>query len=287
MHPLLQALFSAWDWRLDVTTVLLVSATFYLVGWVRLRRRSTNPQLAKKRRLAAYLGGLATLALALLSPIDPLGSQLLFMHMIQHKLEVMIAAPLLWLGNPFPFMLWGLPTPLRKGVGSLFTRDAPFRQLLRSATSPGLAWFLFIAVYMGWHDPNFYNLALRNAWVHDLQHLTFFATAMLFWWHIVGAAPHVHRGGAIWGRLAMLIGVIPAQMIAGITIATASEVIYAYYESVPHIWGFTALEDQAIAGAIMWIPSSEMVVWAVVFLLAGLFKREEGQAAPHPKQALV
>jgi cytochrome c oxidase assembly factor CtaG len=172
-------------------------------------------------------------------------------------------------------MLWGLPAPVRKWVGSLFTRDAQVRLLLRAATSAGIAWFAFIAIYMGWHDPNLYDLALRHAWVHDLQHLTFFAAAMLFWWHIIGAAPHIHGRTVVWGRLAMLIGVIPAQMIAGIIIATASEVIYPYYTTVPHIWGFTALEDQAIAGVIMWIPSSEMIVWAVVFLLAGMFKHEE------------
>jgi cytochrome c oxidase assembly factor CtaG len=187
----------------------------------------------------------------------------------------MIAAPLLWLGKPFPVMLWGMPAPVRKWVGSLFTREAQFRLVLRATTNAGIVWFAFIAIYMGWHDPNLYDLALRYPWVHDLQHLTFFAAAMLFWWHIVGAAPHIHGRTVVWGRLAMLIGVIPAQMIAGIIIATANEVIYTYYATVPHIWGFTALEDQAIAGVIMWIPSSEMLVWAVVFLLAGLFKREE------------
>jgi putative membrane protein len=141
--------------------------------------------------------------------------------------------------------------------------------------NPGLIWFLFVAVYMGWHDPSFYNYALRHAWLHDIQHLSFFLAALPFWWYIVGGAPHLHGYGGVWGRLAMLVGVIPAQMIAGITIATASQVIYTYYESVPRFWGISTLRDQTIAGAIMWIPSSEMVVWGVVFLLAGYFKREE------------
>jgi putative membrane protein len=242
-----------------------------------LRQRGVVAKIATKRKLAAYLAGLATLALALLSPIDWLGGQLLFMHMIQHKLMIMIAAPLLWLGTPFPVMLWGLPGALRKPVGTLFTREAGFRRLLTAVTNPGIAWLLFIIVYMGWHDPNAYNAALRYGWVHNLEHLSFFGTALLFWWHVVGAAPHLHHL-SVWGRLALVVSVIPFQMAAGIVIATADTVIYSYYESVPHIWGFTALADQAIAGAIMWIPSSEMLVWAVVFLLGGLAQQEKSRA---------
>lgn len=279
MHPLIKALLSTWEWRWDVLTVLLTAGTLYTVGWRRVAQRSNYSKLATKRKLVAYFSGLVMLALALISPIDWLGGQLLFMHMVQHKLIVMIAAPLLWLGNPFPFMVWGMPGFLRARVSALFMRDSQFRRLLIVCTNPGLAWLLYIVVYMGWHDPNAYNLALRNEWVHKLEHLSFFAIAMLFWWHVIGAAPHLHRA-SVWGRLALLLGVVPFQMAAGIVIATADTVIYTYYTSVPHIWGFTALDDQAMGGAIMWIPSSEMMVWAVVFLLASLFKHEEHKSPP-------
>lgn len=276
MHPLIKALLSPWELRWDVLAVLLIAGILYTTGWRRIAQRSSSSKLATKRKLVAYLSGLVTLALALISPIDWLGGQLLFMHMIQHKLIVMIAAPLLWLGNPFPFMLWGMPVFLRTRVSTLFMRESQFRRYLILCTNAGLAWLLYIVVYMGWHDPNAYNLALRNEWVHKLEHLSFFAVAMLFWWHVIGAAPHWHRNST-WGLLALLLGVVPFQMAAGIVIATADTVIYTYYNSVPHIWGFTALEDQAMGGAIMWIPSSEMVVWAVVFLLAGLLGQEERQ----------
>lgn len=280
MHPLLQALLSSWGWRIDVTLVLLGLGALYVTGWVRLRRRSNYQKLASGSRLAAYLSGLATLAIALMSPVDRLGGQLFFMHMIQHKLEIMIAAPLVCLGNPFPFMMWGLPTPVRRLVASFFAGDSPVRTLLSQATSPGLVWFVFIAFYMGWHDPGLYNLALYHPWVHDFQHITFFVSALLFWWHVTNAAPHFHGRRSVWGRLAMLIGVIPAQMIAGIIIATSDTVLYTYYASIPRFWGVSVLEDQAIGGMIMWTLSSEMVVWAAVFLLGGLFGGE--QTAPGP-----
>lgn len=267
MHPLIQALLSSWDWRLDVTFVLLFFATCYTAGWWRLRQRSRNPKLANKKRLAAYWGGLVILAVSLMSPIDPLGGQLFFMHMLQHLLTIMFAAPLLLLAAPFPMILWGLPPRLRRFVGRQFARAAITRNLLYEATKVSLVWMLFIVVYAGWHDPNLYSLALRRDWVHDVQHLTFFGASMLFWWHIIGAGPRLHRA-PIWARIAMLITVVPVNMAIGITIATAETVLYDYYNTVPRIWGFTTLQDQMLAGVIMWIPGSMMFLLAVILLLA-------------------
>lgn len=270
MHPLLRALLSAWDWRLDITLVLVIFATLYTIGWWRLRQRN-RIKLANRKRLAAYWGGLITLAIALLSPIDPLGGQLFFMHMTQHMITIMVSAPLLWLGAPFPFMLWGLPPAARRWVSQLFTRHSPVRSALEGVTQPALVWFVFVAFYGGWHDPMLYDLALRYNWVHDIQHLTFFGTAMLFWWTVIGAAPSLHRT-AVWARIVMLVGVIPVNMAVGIVIATAHEVLYPYYATVPRIWGFTALADQSIAGVIMWTSGSEMFVLAIILLMAGAMR---------------
>lgn len=270
MYPLLRALLSAWDWRLDISLVLLTFAALYTTGWWRLRQRG-RIKLAKRRRLAAYWGGLMTLAIALMSPIDPLGGQLFFMHMIQHMITIMVSAPLLCLGEPFPFLLWGLPDTGRKWTGGLFVQGSVVRTGLRALTQPALVWLMFVAVYGGWHDPLLYNLALRYSWVHDIQHLTFFATAMLFWWLVIDAAPYVHRT-MIWGRIAMVVGVIPVNMAVGIVIATATEVLYPYYAAVPRIWGFTAVADQSIAGVIMWTSGSEMLVLAIILLMAGAMR---------------
>ena len=270
MYPLLRALLSAWDWRLDISLVLLIFAALYTTGWWRLRQRG-RIKLAKRRRLAAYWGGLITLAIALMSPIDPLGGQLFFMHMIQHMITIMVSAPLLCLGEPFPFLLWGLPAPARKWTGGLFAQASVVRAGLRALTQPAFVWLMFVAVYGGWHDPLLYNLALRYSWVHDIQHLTFFATAMLFWWLVIDAAPYLQRT-MIWGRIAMVVGVIPVNMAVGIVIATATEVLYPYYATVPRIWGFTAVADQSIAGVIMWTSGSEMLVLAIILLMASAMR---------------
>lgn len=286
MHPLTRALLSPWEWRPDVAIVLTALAVLYGVGWFRLRRQSMHGKLATRRRLVFYMSGLAVLALSLMSPIDRLGGQLFFMHMIQHMLVIQIVAPLLLLGNPFPFMLWALPTTPRHRVARLFTDDSAFRRGLTAATRPGIAWLIFITVYLGWHDAAAYNAALTYSWVHNLQHITFLAASMLYWWPIVGNAPHIHRRLPGWAKIAYLLGVIPPNMLVGVSIAFADEILYSYYLTVPRIWGFTALQDQQLSGAIMWIQGSEMYLWPALYILFRMFRRESPRkAAGQPVQA--
>lgn len=279
MHPLARALLSTWEWRLEILVVLVPLGIMYTLGWRRLRQQSSYRKLATWPRLAAYLGGLLMLAISLLSPIDRLGSQLFFMHMLQHMISIMFAAPLLWLGEPFPIMLWAMPVGLRRWVAGLFARRSPFRRAFAAATRPGITWLIFITVYLGWHDANAYNAALYHRWVHDVQHITFFLAAMLYWWPVVGAAPHIHGRFPGWARMAYLLATVPPNMLVGLSIAFASHVIYTYYLSVPRIWGFTALQDQMISGAIMWIPGSMMFIMVALLILALLF-REKDQPLP-------
>src|SRR5690554_2003244 len=105
MHPLTRALLSNWELRPEILAVIVPLGLLYFLGWQRLRRQSAHHRLATGLRLASYLSGLGIIAIALMSPIDRLGGQLFFMHMIQHLLFMMFAAPLLWLAQPFPIAL--------------------------------------------------------------------------------------------------------------------------------------------------------------------------------------
>lgn len=263
-----------WEWRPVVILVLLTFGTLYGRGWWTLRQKQS--QLATKGRLASYLGGLAALALSLLSPIDWLGGQLFFMHMIQHLLSIMVAAPLLWLGNPFPVVLWGMPRSLRRMVSHLLATRSPFRRAMTAITKPGFAWLIFVVVLLGWHEPSAYNLALRRPWVHDVEHIMFFGAAMLYWWHVTGAAPHLHPRMPVWMSMGFLLATIPPNMLTGVTIAFSETVVYTYYESVPRVWGVTVMQDQQLGGAIMWIPGSMMfLVAALIVIAVGLSRAED------------
>ena len=282
MDPTTKMLLSPWNWRPDVTLTLLLAGTIYFLGWRRLRQPGQS--LARGWRLVSYLGGLLFLALALLSPIDALGSQLFYMHMIQHLLLVMLAPPLLLLANPFPFILWGLPAKVRLGLGRQLNRNSPFRRGLRSATPPGLAWLVFIAIFWGWHDPRAYDAALRLEWVHNLEHLTFFGSALLFWWYVTGASPRLHARSAPGLRIAYLLITVPANMLAGVFITFAGQPLYPYYTAVPRLNGLTVMQDQMLGGVIMWIPGSMMYIIAALVLIAGVVRAEESKP-PQPESA--
>jgi cytochrome c oxidase assembly factor CtaG len=208
-----------------------------------------------------------------MSPIDVLGGQLFFMHMVQHLLLVMIVPPLLLLANPLPFFLWGLPAWARHKAGGLLSRRSAFRRGLYALTAPGLVWMAFIAFFLGWHDPSAYNAALRSDVIHDLEHLTFFGTAMLFWWLIIGAGPHLrsHSRGV---RLALLLATVPVNMAAGVVIAFSNQPIYTYYTTVPRLWGMTVMLDQMIGGVIMWIPGSMMFILAALIIVSRMIQTE-------------
>lgn len=285
MDPVTRAVLLSWEWRVEVVLPLALLGVLYVLGWRRLRQRTRSAhagyRLANGWRLAAYLGGLLVVLLALVSPIDVLGGQLFFMHMIQHLFLVMLAPPLLMLANPLPFILWGLPERWRRKAGGWLStalhRESAFRRTLRSATSPGLVWLLYVIFLLGWHDPNLYNAALRVDWIHDVEHLTFFLPAMLYWWHVVGAGPRIHRQFSRAGRIAYNIAAIPPTMFTGIAIAFAEQPIYSYYLSVPRPWNLDVLSDQRISGVIMWIPGSMMYMIAVLVLAARWLGGEENK----------
>lgn len=274
MDPILRAVLLSWDLRVDVLLVIGTLAALYLAGWRRLRARARRPRrhsVASGRRLASYLSGMAFLLLALISPFDVLSGQLFFVHMMQHLLLVMIAPPLLLIANPMPVMLWGLPRWARAVAARALQRRARVRLALMKATRPGLSWMLFVVVFLGWHDPGLYNSALRSEWMHNLEHLTFFGTGMLYWWHVTGAGPRIHGRFTRGARLAFVLVTVPVNMLAGVAITFSSTPIYTYYETVPRLWGLSVLNDQIIGGFIMWVPGSMMYLATAITLIAQLF----------------
>jgi putative membrane protein len=276
MDPTLRALVTSWDWRPEILLVLAISAALYITGWSRLRRRGRR-QIASGPRLASYLSGLGVVAVSLMSAIDILGSFFFFMHMLQHLLLIMVAPILIWLGNPFPFFIWGLPKGRQIGA-ALLSRQAPFRAALQRLPA-GAVLILSVVLLWGWHDPAAYDAALRYGWVHDVQHLTFFLPAVLFWWKVTGAAPHLHGRLAAQGRIALLLGMAIANAIPGAIIALSPQVIYEYYLAMPRLWGISAHQDQMIGGILMWIPGTMMYLLAVLVILGRLLGERDTAVA--------
>jgi putative membrane protein len=277
MNPTLSVILLSWAWRPEIILSLGLAAALHLVGRWRLRRRG-SARLVNPWRTVSYLTGLAVLWIALMSPIDVLSGQLFFMHMIQHLLLVMIAPPLLWLAQPMPLAMWGLPKSLRLEVGRWLRTDSPLRRAVRGLTTPGLVWLYFVAAVVGWHEPKLYNLTLESNLAHDLEHLSFFGAAMLFWWHVVGAAPRFHKKLSPGVRIGYALAAVPPNALTGISIAFATKPIYSYYTTAPRLWNISVLRDQMLAGVIMWIPGSMMYLVAALVLIAGLLRGQEATA---------
>ena len=282
------SLLLSWDFRLDISLILLLAALLYFRGWRRRRAQSRDGGgEASGWRLAAYLIGLLTLALALLSPIDTLQSLLFLMHMVQHLLLTLIAPPLLLLGNPLPAVMWGLPAGARPAAAAPLGRRAPFRRALSWLARPLVSVPIFVVVLLGWHLPAAYGAALQSDLVHDLEHLTFFGAAMLFWWPIVGAAPILRRRLPAFARALILISAMPFTMFLGALLTLAAHPIYPYYLTVPRLWGLSPLDDQRLGGLIMWIPGNLILLLVALILLArGLAQHGagEGEAVTPPER---
>jgi cytochrome c oxidase assembly factor CtaG len=269
-----------------------LAGTIYTRGWLRLRQRTANRhgfnpwQAAARWRPVVYITGLVILGLALMSPIDVIGSQLFFIHMIQHVIMVSIVPAFLWLANPLPFILWGLPGPTRIRFGRLLGRRGKLRLGLKRFTGPGVIWLLFVILYLGWHDPALYNAALESELVHDLEHISFFGAARLYWWLIMGAGPVVHKPLSIIGRFVFVLMAIPPNMIAGMAIAFSEGPIYSHYDAMPRLWNISVMADQQLAGVIMWVPGSMMyIIYALILAARWLKQEEEKPALPESEWA--
>jgi putative membrane protein len=282
MDETLRAILASWTFRPEVILSLGLLGGIYITGWRRLRQRGSR-HIASMRSMILYLSGLVLLGLALLSPLDTMAALLFFFHMIQHLLITMLAPPLLLLSNPFPVMLWGLPTSLRQGLGRLLTRQAPLRRIVWFLTLLPVAWLSYVVTLWAWHHPSAYGAALRSEFIHDLEHLTFFGTSLLFWWPVINPAPRPH-GHLAYGWRVLYVALATLQnTVLAVLLTLTDHVLYPYYLGVPRVWQLTAADDQMIGGTIMWFSGGMMYVMTLAILVALLlwtWDEARSQATP-------
>jgi len=266
----------AWSFEPAVTVPVVVAVVVYGCGWVQIRQRL--PERFGARRPAAFAAGLGAIVLALCSPIDAAGAHLLRAHMVQHMLLMLVAPPLLWAGAPSAPLLLGLPLPLRRAVAAVLAA-APVRRLLSFFTHPTTSWIAFAAAFWIWHLPAVYELALVSESWHHVEHLSFFIAAMLFWRPVILAWP----ARSPWPRWAMIPYLLLAELqntILAAILSFSDRVIYPTYAALPSTGALSALEDQSLAGMIMWVPGS------VAFLVPLLWLVLTTIAAPRAERRL-
>jgi cytochrome c oxidase assembly factor CtaG len=282
------AVFSSWSIPIGPSFGLLLSLIFYLRGWLRLQFQV--PNRFPIWRLLAFTAGLATIFVAIASPLDAFAGLLLQIHMIQHLLLMMIAPPLILAGAPYLPLLSGFPRGFTRDVLGPFLVWKPIKRIGQTLVHPLFAGTAFAASNLLWHIPPLYELALRSPGWHQIEHFSFIFTGLLFWWPLVQPWP----SRSVWPRWTMIPYLIVADLqntaLAGF-LSFYDRVLYPAYERVPRLWGSTPLEDQGLAGTIMWVPGSIMflvpaAIIAIRFLSPGLGIRpsEAGRIGSPEKQ---
>lgn len=249
--------------RAEVLAALGALGVGYAVGWWRLRRRARAAAPAW-RALAAGVA-LGAVALALAPPVDRAAHARFAGHMAQHLLLVTVAAPAWLLADPCPALLWGVPRGLRRALAALVAPGAAGRRLLRAMTALPPAWLLSSAVLWAWHVPAAYEAALAHRWLHDLQHLSLTAAAMLFWWPVIRPAPRVRPPAPGAFRVVYLLLGALANAGLGLAFVLLPRALYAPYARP--LTPEQALEDQVRGGLLMWGWSGVVDMLALLLLV--------------------
>jgi cytochrome c oxidase assembly factor CtaG len=253
-----------WTWDLRIIVPLGVSAGLHAVGVSRLWRRAGLGRGVRFWQAGSFFAGWLLLLGALMSPLHWLGERLFTAHMVEHQLLMLAAAPLLVVARPLGGVLWALPQSWRKAWGA-FGRKTAMTYLWRTITGPLTATVIHGVAIWVWHVPDFYAAALASEWVHWVQHLSFLLSALLFWWAILCRR---ERGYGI-GIFCLFVTAIHTSFL-GILITWAKAPLYPTQTEAAPSWGLTQLEDQQLAGLIMWVPGGALY-GAAVLALAGLW----------------
>jgi cytochrome c oxidase assembly factor CtaG len=245
-------LWSAWEFDPGVVIPLVISAALYAIG----SRRHYG--LTTVQRFCFWAGWLS-LVVALISPLHPMGEVLFSAHMVQHEVLMLVAAPLLVVSRPLVTFLWALPFEWRRTLGRWSKTDVICQPWLWF-TTPFVAWWVHAAAIWVWHAPPLFQATVSNDLVHTAQHLSFFLSALLFWWALF----YAHGRRAYGGGVLYIFTTAVHTGILGALLTFAPRLWYPVYSNTTQPWGLSPLQDQQIGGLIMWVPAS------LVYLAAGL-----------------
>jgi putative membrane protein len=263
------ALALRWGAEWWVLVLLAVSLLLYAAGLRTLWPRTRASRRSLLRQSAWFGAGWTTLFLALASPVDSAGSWSFAAHMVQHELLMIVAAPMLVLGQPLGVWIWAFPARSRRRIGAA-SRNGAVAAAWGALTRPLNAWLLHFAALWMWHVPATFQAGLASNGVHALQHASFLFSALLFWWAVLGRHGVRHARGA---SIVYLFTTMMHTGALGALFTMSDNVWYPIYGSRAQVFGLSALEDQQLGGLIMWIPGGLAYVVAGLVLCARWLRR--------------
>lgn len=253
MSSTIQAVLQSWVLPVPVTLAVVITALIYLRGWYRLR--NLLPTFVSTWQAPCFISGVLALWIAAGSPLAAFDDDLLSIHMVQHILLMAVAPPLILSGAPALPLLHGLPQRFVRGVLRPFLRWRPVQGVGRTLTHPPICWLAATVTLIGWHSPKAFEFALRSDFWHEVEHACFFATSILFWWPVVQPWPSIAR----WPRwsipLYLFLGMMANDALSAF-LAFCDRVLYPSYAGGSRLFSISPLDDQAMAGALMWVVGS-------------------------------
>jgi cytochrome c oxidase assembly factor CtaG len=275
---------SAWHVDPALGTLLIVAAVAY--GSAYRSTSAAGRAVPPWWQVGAYAGGLVSLALALMGPPHHFSEVSFAAHMVQHLLMTLVAAPLIVLGRPVQVLLRGLGAR-RSGAVLRPTIGRPIvRQILGMIAHPVSVVVLFNGAMLLWHLPSLYEAAVRNRLLHDVEHASFFGTALLFWWVLIDPVPRHHRFVPSTALLVLFASWMIGDLL-GAALTLAREPLYPLYARAPNPWGLDPVVDQSRGGAIMWIGAGVLFAACMLGILATSHARPgpRRHAAQRPRGA--
>jgi cytochrome c oxidase assembly factor CtaG len=271
-----------WTWDPTITGPLLLSFLVFAIGWHRLHARSNRGGPDLHRRACWFVGGWTVLILALVSPLHEGGERSFALHMTEHELLMLVAAPMLVLSRPLAIMLWAWPVPARQAIGRL-SNNSLIAAGWRTLTAPVPATLVQAAALWVWHAPILFDRALASEGWHAAQHLSFIVSALLFWTAMLG-----RHGAAANGDSARAIAVMclfATSIVSGALGALMAVSTSPWYRGYAQLGmaplGFTPTEDQQVAGLIMWVPGGLVHAIAALIVMRGLLHSRQLEAMSH------
>lgn len=249
MSPAIDAVFAEWSLPPLLTISIVLTGSVYLRGWLAIRK--TRRAQFSPFRLNCFLLGLATLWIAIASPLDGFADLLLSAHMMEHLILMSVVPPLLLLGWPVVPLLRGLPAPLLAPL----LRLSIIRRLGRWLISPLVAWIALNAVFVGWHVPAAYDFALEHEDWHAWEHLCFLTSSLAFWWGIIRPWPTRAQGNS-WAPVFSLLSADLVNTALSAFLAFCDRPVYNYYLTRTNPFHVAPLSDQILGAAVMWVAGS-------------------------------
>ncbi|MEA2653919.1 MAG: hypothetical protein QOI37_1146 [Chloroflexota bacterium] len=267
--PTATSLLLGWTFE-PIPTLAIVAALGWWV-WAVRRVNAVHPaNPVPRRRSLAFVGGMLALGFALISGIARYDTSLFSVHMVQHVLLMLVAAPLVALAAPVTLLL-RLSSPATRRRWLLPVLHS---RVVRTIGHPVTAWLIFASVMWGTHFSALFNASLEDPLVHDLEHGIFLTAALLFWWPAVGLDPAPWRMGHP-ARIAYLFLQMTQNTFLAVVILNTTSVLYAHYATLVRPWGMAAIDDQRLAAGIMWIAGDGVFLTAMLLTVAGWMRAEQ------------